>query len=156
MRLHKEKKINMESSSTLSNTVHLPSPFAQTFFHGTRADLKIGDLIQVGYTSNYEDRKLKHVYVTATLNTAILAAELAAGEGRQRIYLVEATGEIEDDPNVTDKKFPGNPTMSYRSQQPFKVVGEVTAWHGRTPEQVNAIKDGLRKLSEQGLNVILD
>jgi len=149
-------KTNMESSPDSSNAKHIPLPFAQTYFHGTKADLQIGDLIQVGFTSNYEDRKLKHVYVAATLNTAILAAELAAGEGRQRIYLVEATGEVEDDPNVTDKKFPGNPTMSYRSQHPFKVVGEVTAWHGRTPEQVNAIKEGLRKLTEQGLNVILD
>ncbi|MCW5909984.1 MAG: NAD(+)--rifampin ADP-ribosyltransferase [Cyclobacteriaceae bacterium] len=138
------------------STLHTPTPFAQTYFHGTKADLKIGDFIQVGFTSNYEDRKLKHVYVSATLNTAVLGAELASGNGRERIYLVEATGDIEDDPNVTDKKFPGNPTMSYRSVHPFKVIGEVTTWQGRTPEQIKAIKDGLDKLREQGVNVILD
>jgi rifampin ADP-ribosylating transferase len=138
------------------STSHIPTPFAQTYFHGTKADLKIGDFIQVGFTSNYEDRKLKHVYVAATLNAAILGAELASGNGRERIYLVEATGEVEDDPNVTNKKFPGNPTMSYRSKHPFKVVGEVNVWQGRTPEQIKAIKDGLKKLSEQGMNLILD
>ena len=138
------------------NISHLPRPFAQTYFHGTKADLKIGDFIQVGFTSNFEDRKLKHVYVSATLNTAILGAELASGNGQERIYLVEATGTIEDDPNVTDKKFPGNPTMSYRSEQPFKVVGEVKIWQGRTPEQIKAYKDGLKKLREQGKDIILD
>lgn len=138
------------------NHRHIATPFAQTFFHGTKADLKIGDFIEVGFKSNYEDRQLKHVYVTSTLNTAVLGAELAKGNGRERIYLVEATGDIEDDPNVTDKKFPGNPTMSFRSVHPFKVVGEVTLWHGRTTEQLNAFKEGLEKLREQGLNVILD
>lgn len=134
----------------------MPKPFAQTYFHGTKASLKIGDFIGVGFTSNYEDRQLKHVYVTATLSTAILGAELAAGAGRERIYLVEATGEIEDDPNVTDKKFPGNPTLSYRSTHPFKVVGEVALWHGRTPEQIQAIRDGLAKLRAQGGGAIID
>lgn len=138
------------------STLHIPTPFAQTYFHGTKADLKIGDFIQVGFKSNYEDRKLKHVYVASTLNAAVLGAELASGNGRERIYLVEATGDIEDDPNVTDKKFPGNPTMSYRSEHPFKVVGEVTTWQGHTPEQIKLIKEGLEKLREQGLNVILD
>ncbi len=136
--------------------LHIPTLFAQTYFHGTKADLKIGDFIQVGFTSNYEDRKLKHVYVSATLNAAVLAAELASGNERERIYLVETTGDVEDDPNVTDKKFPGNPTMSYRSEHPFKVIGEVTVWQGRTPEQIKAIKDGLEKLREQGMSVILD
>lgn len=135
---------------------HIATPFAQTYFHGTKAELKIGDLIRVGFKSNYEDRKLKHVYVSSTLNTAVLGAELASGNGRERIFLVEATGNIEDDPNVTDKKFPGNPTMSYRSEHPFKVIGEVTVWQGRSPEQIKAIKDGLEKLREQGLNIILD
>lgn len=135
---------------------HIATPFAQTYFHGTKAELKIGDLIMVGFKSNYEDRELKHVYVTSTLNTAVLGAELASGNGRERIFLVEATGDIEDDPNVTDKKFPGNPTMSYRSEHPFKVIGEVTVWQGRSPEQIKAIKDGLEKLREQGLNIILD
>lgn len=144
-----------EKSNEIENNI--ASPFAQTYFHGTKAVLKIGDLIQVGFNTNYEEnRKLKHVYVSATLNTAILGAELALGNGRERIYLVEATGKIEDDPNVTDKKFIGNPTMSYRSEQPFKVIGEVTAWQGHSPEQIQMIKDGLKKLTEQGLNVILD
>ncbi len=134
----------------------MPAPFAQTFFHGTKADLKIGDHISVGFKSNYDNRKLKHVYVAATLNAAMLGAELAEGEGHERIYLVEATGEIEDDPNVTDKKFPGNPTMSFRSINPFKVVGELKSWIGRTKEEINSIKDGLKKLTEQGVNIILD
>lgn len=138
------------------NILHIATPFAQTYFHGTKADLKIGDLIQVGFTSNHDGRKLKHVYVAATLNSAVLGAELASGDGRERIYLVEATGAVEDDPNVTDKKFPGNPTMSYRSEHPFKVVGEVTVWHGRTPEQIKAIKEGLEKLTEQGKNIVID
>lgn len=134
----------------------IATPFAQTFLHGTKANLQIGEYIAVGYKSNYDDRQLKHVYVTATLNTAVLGAELASGNGRERIYLVEATGEIEDDPNVTDKKFPGNPTKSYRSIHPFKVVGEVSHWQGRTPEQIQAIKDGLEKLKAQGINIIID
>ncbi|HQS50559.1 MAG: NAD(+)--rifampin ADP-ribosyltransferase [Sphingobacteriales bacterium 17-39-43] len=138
------------------NNSHIATPFAQTYFHGTKAELKIGDLITVGFKSNYEDRELKHVYVSSTLNTAVLGAELASGNGREGIFLVEATGDIEDDPNVTDKKFPGNPTMSYRSKHPFKVIGEVTVWQGRSPEQIKAIKDGLEKLREQGLNIILD
>jgi len=120
--------MNIEDKSNL----HIAKPFAQTYFHGTKADLKIGDMIEVGFKSNYEDSQLKHVYVTSTLNTAVLGAELSAGIGPERIYLVEATADIEDDPNVTDKKFPGNPTMSYRSKHPFKVIGEVTLWHGHT------------------------
>lgn len=89
------------------------SPFAQTFFHGTKADLKIGDFIEVGISSNYgQQNKAKYIYLTATLDAAIWGAELALGEGGERIYLVEATGLLEDDPNLTDKKFPGNPTKS--------------------------------------------
>ena len=143
-------------SKEKQNNVHIPTPFKQTYFHGTKAALNIGDFIEVGFKSNYEDRQLKHVYVTSTLNTAVLGAELAKGNGKEKIYLVEATGDIEDDPNVTDKKFPGNPTMSYRSVHPFKVVGEVAFWHGRTLEQIKAMKLSLEKLREQGLNIILD
>ncbi|MBU7569517.1 MAG: NAD(+)--rifampin ADP-ribosyltransferase, partial [Flavobacterium sp.] len=91
-----------------------PTPFEQTYFHGTKADLKIGDLIKVGYTSNYGQQKnAKYIFLSATLDAAIWGAELAFGEGQERIYLVEPTGEIEDDPDLTDKKFPGNPTKSY-------------------------------------------
>ncbi|OFY45339.1 MAG: ribosomal subunit interface protein [Bacteroidetes bacterium GWF2_49_14] len=131
------------------------SPFLQTYFHGTKADLKIGDLIEVGQNSNYGQQKsAKYIYLTATLDAAIWGAELALGDDRERIYLVEPTGTLEDDPNLTDKKFPGNPTKSYRSAFPFKVVGEVTLWQGHAPEQVKAMKDGLEKLKEQGIEAI--
>ena len=133
------------------------SPFAQTYFHGTKADLKVGHFIEVGINSNYGQRKnAKYIYLTATLDAAIWGAELALGEGHERIYLVEPTGTIEDDPNLTDKKFPGNPTKSYRSLYPFKVVGEVTIWQSHTPEKVKAMKDGLAKLKEQGTEAIED
>ena len=132
-------------------------PFSQTYFHGTKADLKIGDFIEIGVNSNYgQNNKAKYIYLTATLDAAIWGAELALGKGRERIYLVEATGHIEDDPNLTNKKFQGNPTMSYRSKHPFKVVGEITIWQGHSPEQVKAMKDGLAKLKEQGIEAIVD
>jgi Rifampin ADP-ribosyl transferase len=135
----------------------MATPFSQTFFHGTKADLKIGDFIQIGLNSNYGQKKnAKYIYLTATLDAAIWGAELALGEGRERIYLVEPTGTIEDDPNLTDKKFPGNPTKSYRSKHPFKVVGEITIWQGHSPEQVMAMKDALAKLTEQGIEAIED
>ena len=129
-----------------------PTPFAQTYFHGTKADLKPGGIIEVGFNSNYGERKnARYIFLTATLDAAIWGAELAYGDGRERIYLVEPTGPIEDDPDLTDKKFPGNPTRSYRSQHPFKVVGEVTNWQPHPPEKVKAMKDGLAKLQEQGI-----
>lgn len=133
------------------------SPFAQTYFHGTKADLKIGDFIEIGLDSNYGQRKkAAYIYLTATLDAAIWGAELALGEGQERIYLVEPTGPIEDDPNLTDKKFPGNPTKSFRSKHPFKVVGEVTIWLGHAPEQVKAMKEALEKLKTQGIEAIED
>ncbi|MDH7460075.1 NAD(+)--rifampin ADP-ribosyltransferase [Chitinophagaceae bacterium 26-R-25] len=131
------------------------TPFAQTYFHGTKADLKIGDMIDTNFNSNYgQQKKAKYIYLSATLDAAVWGAELAAGEGRERIYLVEATGPIEDDPNLTDKKFPGNPTKSYRSLHPFKVVGEVTIWQSHSPEQVKAMKDGIERAKEQGIEAI--
>lgn len=134
-----------------------PSPFCQTYFHGTKADLKIGDFIKAGYNSNYGQRKnAKYIFLTATLDAAIWGAELSLGKGKERIYLVEPTGEIEDDPDLTDKKFPGNPTKSYRSKHPFKVVGEVAVWQGHTEEQVKAMKEHLEKLKEQGVNSLND
>lgn len=146
---------NIKNEDNLNGLAH--NPFSQTFFHGTKADLKIGDLIGIGFLSNYgESKKLKHVYMTATLDAAIWGAELSLGEERERIYLVEATGPIEDDPNLTNKKFPGNPTMSYRSTHPLKIVGEVTVWHGHLPAQVRAMKEGLAKLREQGMDAIED
>ncbi|MBK8506664.1 MAG: NAD(+)--rifampin ADP-ribosyltransferase [Saprospiraceae bacterium] len=133
------------------------TPFAQTYFHGTKADLKVGDLIQVGYNSNYGQQKnAKYIFLTATLDAAIWGAELAFGDGQERIYLVEPMGEIENDPDLTDKKFPGNPTQSFRSTEPFKVVGEVTAWQGHSAEQVKTMKDHLEKLKEQGINSLND
>lgn len=132
------------------------NPFAQTYFHGTKADLKMGDLIAPGFRCNYDDRTLNHVYVAATITAAIWGAELALGNGRPRIYLVEATGEVENDPNVTDKRFPGNPTMSYRSVHPFRIIGEVATWNPHSAEQVQAMREGLQRLTEQGVNVIID
>lgn len=135
----------------------MQTPFAQTYFHGTKANLKPGDYIQAGNTSNFGERKnAKYIFLTATLDAAIWGAELSIGEGQERIYLVEPTGHIEDDPDLTDKKFPGNPTKSYRSTDPFKVVGEVTVWLSHPPEQVKAMKDALVKLKEQGLNSLND
>lgn len=134
-----------------------PTPFAQTYFHGTKCDLKIGDLIEVGFNSNYGQRKnAKYIFLTATLDAAIWGAELAFGEERERIYLVEPIGAIEDDPDLTDKKFTGNPSRSYRSTHPFKVVGEITIWQGHETEQVNTMKAGIARLNEQGINSLND
>lgn len=133
------------------------TPFAQTYFHGTKADLKVGDLIEAGFNSNYGQKKnAKYIFLTATLDAAIWGAELSSGAGRERIYLVEPTGEIEDDPDLTDKKFPGNPTKSYRSTQPFKVVGEVSIWQGHSAEQVKTMLEHLEKLKEQGIHSLND
>jgi Rifampin ADP-ribosyl transferase len=133
------------------------TPFAQTYFHGTKADLKIGDLIEPGFNSNYGQRKnAKYIFLSATLDAAIWGAELAFGTAQERIYLVEPTGAIEDDPDLTDKKFPGNPTKSYRSTDPFRVVGEVAIWKGHSAEQVKAMKDALEKLKEQGIDSLND
>lgn len=140
-----------------SETKSIQTPFTQTYFHGTKADLKIGDFIEVGNNSNFGQRKIaKYIFLTSTLDAAIWGAELAAGEGTERIYLVEPTGAIEDDPDLTDKKFPGNPTKSYRSTSSFKIVGEVTIWQGHPSEQVNAMKSALEKLKEQGIHSLND
>lgn len=133
------------------------TPFAQTYFHGTKVDLKVGDFITVGNNSNFGQRNnAKFIFLSATLDAAVWGAELAIGEGRERIYLVEPTGAIEDDPDLTDKKFPGNPTKSYRSTKPFKVVGEVTVWQKHPTEQITTMKDHLEKLKEQGINSLND
>ena len=131
--------------------------FAQSFFHGTRADLKPGDLVAVGYPSNFTDIKpLSWVYFAATLDAAIWGAELAAGSGPGRIYVVEPTGPIVDDPNVTDKKFPGNPTLSYRSRDPLRVIAEVTQWQGHPTERLQQMTDNLARLKAEGTNNIID
>jgi hypothetical protein len=130
---------------------------SQQFYHGTKADLKPGDLIEPGYNSNYGKREnAKYVYLTATLNAAAWGAELALGQGRGRIYIVEPTGPIADDPNLTDKKFPGNPTKSYRSRDPLRVTGEVTDWKGHSPEELKAMKDNLERLRQLGVEAIED
>ncbi|HWU64185.1 MAG TPA: NAD(+)--rifampin ADP-ribosyltransferase [Ensifer sp.] len=134
-----------------------PSVFKQSFFHGSRADLKPGDQIAVGYRSNFrKDMSLSWVYFAATLDAAIWGAELAKGEGRERIYVVEPLGSFEDDPNVTDKRFPGNPTMSYRSREPLVVIAEVENWQGHPPERLEAMKAGLARLEAEGRNHIID
>ncbi len=125
-----------------------------SFFHGTKADLKTGDFLTAGFLSNYADRTAKYVYFAGTINAAIWGAELAAGDGAQRIYVVEPTGEFEDDPNVTDKKFPGNPTQSYRTQSPLKIAGEVVGWNGHSPEALQAMKENLIALSKLGILAI--
>jgi rifampin ADP-ribosylating transferase len=148
----------MESNKDQQNSIVQGStPFAQTYFHGTKADLRVGDFIEVGNVSNFGQRKnARYIFLTATLDAAIWGAELSVGDGRERIYLVEPTGPIEDDPDLTDKKFPGNPTKSYRSSHPFKVVGEVSVWIGHPAAQVQAMKDALAKLKEQGIDSLND
>ena len=128
---------------------------AGPFYHGTRADLKTGDLMEAGWTSNYGARNVASwIYFSATMDAAIWGAELAQGEGRERIYVVEPTGVCFDDPNLTDKKFPGNPTRSYRSQAPLRVVGEVAEWEGHPPERLQEMKDMLARLKAEGVEAI--
>jgi hypothetical protein len=147
-----EKTMNEQNPNEQS-----PNPFSQTYYHGTKANLKLGDLIEVGFNSNYGQRKnAKYIFLSATLDAAIWGAELAFGEDLERIYLVEPTGALEDDPDLTDKKFPGNPTKSYRSAHPFKVVGEVINWKGHPTEQVKAMKDALISLKEKGIESLND
>ncbi|KAB7761620.1 ribosomal subunit interface protein [Mycolicibacterium mucogenicum DSM 44124] len=114
------------------------------FFHGTKADLQVGELLTAGFRSNYRPEiVMNHIYFTALRDGAGLAAELAAGDGEPRVYAVEPTGEFENDPNVTDKKFPGNPTRSYRSTAPLRIVSEVTDWRRLTPEELQMWRDRL-------------
>ena len=128
----------------------------ERFFHGTRSDLVAGDLIAPGHDANFGrlDRTTIYVYFTGTLDAATWGAELARGEGRGRIYIVEATGSIEDDPNLTDKKFPGNPTKSYRSKEPLRVVGELADWQGHSAEKLKAMRDNVARAKEQGVEPI--
>ncbi|HEY3812961.1 MAG TPA: NAD(+)--rifampin ADP-ribosyltransferase [Caulobacteraceae bacterium] len=131
------------------------SRFTQSFFHGAKAALKPGDLISPGYASNFGRRKLAgFVYLTATLDAAVWGAELAAGEGPGRIYVVEPTGDVENDPNLTDQKFPGNPTMSYRSRDPLRVIGEVTGWSGHPADQLQAMRDAVADAARRGVEAI--
>jgi hypothetical protein len=129
----------------------------QRFHHGTKADLKPGDLIDPGYSSNFgKRRQARFVYLTGTLDAATWEAELAVGEGSGRIYIVEPTGPIEDDPNLTDKKLPGNPTKSYRSREPLRVTGEITEWQGHAPQVLKAMKDNVGEAKRLGIEAIDD
>ena len=126
-----------------------------SFFHGTKANLKSGDLIKPGYNSNYGKRATAtYIYLTGTLNAAIWGAELALGEEPGRIYVVEATGPIEDDPNLTDKKYRGNPTLSYRSKDPLRVVGEVIDWQGHSADELNKMKANAERPRQLGVEAI--
>ncbi|MGB4590125.1 MAG: NAD(+)--rifampin ADP-ribosyltransferase [Clostridiaceae bacterium] len=137
--LEKAKK-----NEELSNSYKLPPSDKGPFFHGTKADLQVGDLLTAKGDSNYKpELKMNHIYFTALINGAGLAASLAKGEGKERVYIVEPTGKFENDPNVTDKKFPGNLTRSYRSLEPLKIVGEVTDWLKQTPEQLRQWREKL-------------
>jgi rifampin ADP-ribosylating transferase len=138
-----------------------PTPFevdeSGRLLHGTKADLEVGDVLTPGHVSNFEDgRQSNYVYVSGTLDAAAWGAELARGDGPGRIYIVEVDGELEDDPNLTDKKFPGNPTRSYRTRETVRIVGELTGWTGHTPDQQQAMRDGLATLIREGRNEILD
>lgn len=133
------------------------TPFAQTYFHGAKAELREGDLLRAGYASNFGQRKeAAFVYLTATLDAAVWGAELAVGQGPGRIYVVEPTGPLEDDPNLTDQKFPGNPTRSYRTREPLRIIGEVVHWRGHTVEQLQAMRGSLAELDRRGVEAIED
>lgn len=123
------------------------------FYHGTRADLKVGDLLTPGFRSNYRSEiVMNHIYFTALADGAGLAAALASGSGEERVYIVEPTGEFENDPNVTDKKFPGNPTRSYRSGAPLRVVGEVVDWNRLAAEDLRAWREKLKDAKGEIIN----
>lgn len=135
----------------------MSTPFAPAYFHGTKADLKTGDTISPGFSSNFGKRnKAAFVYVAATLDPAIWGAELAIGDAPGRICVVEPTGRLEDDPNLTDKKFPGNPTQSFRTRAAVRVIGEVINWTGHRPEQLKAMRDSLADLADRGAQAIED
>ena len=144
--------MNIKNEQTPPRTLD-PGPF----YHGTKSDLKAGDMLEPGYSSNYGERKkANYVYLTATLDAATWGAELAVGDGPGRIFRVEPTGPIEDDPNLTDKKFPGNPTRSYRTKHPLQVMGEVLDWEGHSPEELKNMRDHLDKLKRLGIEAIND
>ena len=136
-----------------SSEANDPGPF----FHGTKADMKPGDLLEPGYSSNYGERKrANYIYLTATLDAATWGAELGVGEGPGRIYRVEPTGAFEDDPNLTDKKFPGNPTRSYRTREPLRVIAEIADWQPHSPEALQNMRTHLDELKRLGIEAIND
>lgn len=149
------------ASVTVVSAEQEPVPFevyeTGVYLHGTKADLAAGGMLVPGRESNFEQgRPMNYVYFTATLDAATWGAELAAGDGRGRIYVVEPTGEFEDDPNVTDKKFPGNPTKSFRSREPLRVVDELVDWVGHSPEKLQAMRDAVQRTLREGTGQIED
>jgi len=126
------------------------------FFHDTKAKLNIGDLLKPQHLSNYQDKKSNYIYFTATLEAAKWGAELATSKSKERIYIVEPLGDFENDPNLTDKKFPGNPTRSYRSKFPLKIIAELGSWERHSDEDINNMLTSLKKLQEQGKAIIHD
>lgn len=126
------------------------------FFHGTKAELNIGDLLEPQYLSNFQDKKSNYIYFTATLNAAKWGAELARGKEKEKIYIVEPLGDFENDPNLTDKRFPGNPTRSYRSKSPLKIIAELGLWERHSDEEINNMLLSLKKLAEEGKYIIYD
>ena len=130
---------------------------AGPFYHGTKVDLKVGDFLEPSHNSNYgKGLKANYVYLTATMDAAVWGAELAGGDKPGRIYRVEPTGTIEDDPNLTDKKFPGNPTRSYRSKMPLRIVGEVSDWTGHSPEDLANMQNMIDEARRLGVEAIND
>lgn len=130
------------------------------FFHGTKAELELGDLLEAQRISNYQDRKMNHIYFTGSLDTAKWGAELAVAladePANEHIYIIEPMGEFENDPNVTDKKYPGNPTRSYRSKEPLKIVGELATWERHFDHDIDQMLIGLAQLRKDGLDIIED
>jgi len=126
------------------------------FFHGTKAELNIGDLLEPQYLSNFQDKKSNYIYFTATLDAAKWGAELARGKEKEKIYIVEPLGDFENDPNLTDKRFPGNPTRSYRSKSPLKIIAELGLWERHSDEEINNMLLSLKKLAEEGKYIIYD
>lgn len=126
------------------------------FLHGTKAELKIGDLLEPQHLSNYQDKKSNHIYFTATLDAAKWGAELARSHSKERIYIVEPLGDFENDPNLTDKRFPGNPTRSYRSKSPLKIIAELGSWERHSDDEINQMLTSLKELHEQGKDIIYD
>jgi rifampin ADP-ribosylating transferase len=150
-------------SSVEDDTAHIPVTFEHydhvegPFYHGTKSALERGDLLVPGHGSNFEERRISNnIYFTATLDAATWGAELAKGKGQGRIYVVEPTGPFEDDPNLTNKRFSGNPTKSYRTREPLRVLAEVESWEGHPPEVLKAMQDRLAEMERQGLATIDD
>ena len=144
---------NAKKNFELANSFTVKPTDKGPFYHGTKADLQVGDLLTAGSSSNYKaDLIMNHIYFTALANGAGLAAALAKGDGPERVYMVEPTGSVENDPNVTDKKFPGNPTRSYRSQAPLKIVGELSDWVRQTPEELQNWREKLANVKGEIIN----